>query len=343
MTEPVKRNRSENESDAAESPTAPQPAPAAPARWSGAARFFLMTTAFEEAAATELTAGRPGYPEFLQAKQLARDAIRALDRGASDLSALLLLVSSIRHGARALARHRGQPVESAWKVALGEESVRREWERSSVAVRRDTEQLITPAETQDDQLTASPLRDHRIAANRVAFALLAVLERCRVRTRRLLVIRAIRIGTAVVLTLFIGLVTWSRIAPRNLARNATVTVSSNNAKHGVPVTGAVDGVRDKYGFHTDRESNPWVQLDLGRARLIRRVVVYNREGPNTSRAVPLVVETSDDGQQWEPFAERGEDFHRWVATGQAAVRTRYVRLTARRKSTFLHLAEIEVY
>ena len=42
--------------------------------------------------------------------------------------------------------------------------------------------------------------------------------------------------------------------------------------------GAVDGVKNgAYGFHTQREPNPWWQVDLGEPVAIVRIVVFNRQ------------------------------------------------------------------
>ncbi len=42
--------------------------------------------------------------------------------------------------------------------------------------------------------------------------------------------------------------------------------------------GAVDGIKDaKMGFHTDQESSPWWQVDLGDQGPIAKVRIYNRE------------------------------------------------------------------
>ncbi len=44
--------------------------------------------------------------------------------------------------------------------------------------------------------------------------------------------------------------------------------------------GGVDGVRSgHYGFHTDSEDKPWWHVDLGKARSLDRMVIYNRCSP----------------------------------------------------------------
>ncbi|HYW79032.1 MAG TPA: hypothetical protein VE890_05615, partial [Thermoguttaceae bacterium] len=44
----------------------------------------------------------------------------------------------------------------------------------------------------------------------------------------------------------------------------------------VDAAGACDGVKDEEtGFHTDRQENPWWQVDLGEPGPLSRIVVYN--------------------------------------------------------------------
>ncbi|HEX7344412.1 MAG TPA: discoidin domain-containing protein, partial [bacterium] len=72
---------------------------------------------------------------------------------------------------------------------------------------------------------------------------------------------------------------------------------------GSPVTpdqdasGACDGVKDgAWGFHTERQDDPWWQIDLGESTSsLDRVVIFNRcDFPG--RAARLIVLLSDDGK-----------------------------------------------
>ena len=68
--------------------------------------------------------------------------------------------------------------------------------------------------------------------------------------------------------------------------------------------GGNDGVRDSgdvgyYGFHTNRDMNPWWQVDLGRRTSISRVMIYNGSTvADAKRAFGIAVLISGDGRKW---------------------------------------------
>lgn len=118
--------------------------------------------------------------------------------------------------------------------------------------------------------------------------------------------------------------------------------------------GACDGVRDgKYGFHTGQEPNPWWQVDVGEAREIRRLIVFNRldYAPGLHNADRLRVLTSDDGEHW--VLRHENEGHFGGVTGAPPLRVefeagkvagRYVRLqVVSAAPIFFHLDEVEVY
>lgn len=93
-------------------------------------------------------------------------------------------------------------------------------------------------------------------------------------------------------------------------------------------------------FHTENQASPWVAFDLVTRQSVRSVTVQNRGDCCRERAVPLVVEVSDDGAQWTEVARRDEVFDEWAATFPPRT-TRHVRLRALR-TTNLHLANVEI-
>jgi hypothetical protein len=119
--------------------------------------------------------------------------------------------------------------------------------------------------------------------------------------------------------------------------------------------GAVDGVKDgKYAFHTDREPNPWWQVDLGKSMPIARIVVYNRLDypPGLHNADGLIIRTSNDAEQWTQVYDNGGKHFGGVAgapplevtfkPGELAAR--FVRLQIpSRTPIWLHLDEVEIY
>ncbi len=101
------------------------------------------------------------------------------------------------------------------------------------------------------------------------------------------------------------------------------------------------GVRTAIFFHTREEDQPWVEFDLGKPTTFRSVSVRNRTDSLQERAVPLVLEVSDDRQTWQQLARREEPFGSWTPSFDA-VTARYVRLRVTRK-TFLHLEAVHVH
>ena len=101
-----------------------------------------------------------------------------------------------------------------------------------------------------------------------------------------------------------------------------------------------DGSCSDVIFHTDDQSNPWVEYDLGSPKKVKRVEVKNREECCKDRAVPLVVEVSNDRNNWTEVARRDTEFSTWTAKFSAKT-VRYVRLRVPRTTTF-HLREVVV-
>jgi hypothetical protein len=104
--------------------------------------------------------------------------------------------------------------------------------------------------------------------------------------------------------------------------------------------GVCDGNRTEIFFHTNRETNPWVEIDLGEPTTIQRVDVANRTDCCRDRALPLVVEASLDAKRWQELGRRREPFTTWVLRF-APTSARYVRARAL-KTTFLHLESLEI-
>jgi hypothetical protein len=93
-------------------------------------------------------------------------------------------------------------------------------------------------------------------------------------------------------------------------------------------------------FHTQEETSPWVSFDLGASKTVRRVDVRNRVDCCQERAVPLVVEVSEDEQQWTEVAARDETFSHWTARF-VPIHARFVRLRVA-KTTTLHLEGVAI-
>lgn len=99
--------------------------------------------------------------------------------------------------------------------------------------------------------------------------------------------------------------------------------------------------RHKY-FHTEKEDQPWWQVDLLEETPIRTIYLYDRPGQG-ERAKSLVVDVSSDGVDYRPVYDRagkvldGKSVTRINWTGSA----RYVRLRLQDKD-YLHLRQVAV-
>ncbi|UCC96691.1 MAG: discoidin domain-containing protein, partial [Phycisphaerales bacterium] len=112
--------------------------------------------------------------------------------------------------------------------------------------------------------------------------------------------------------------------------------------------GACDGIKDgTWGFHTEREPDPWWQIDLGESTPLGRVVIFNR-CDLADRALRLTVLLSRDGEtfrqvyQHDGAAFFGHTDGKPLVVALGGEPARYVRL--RQPGTdYLHLDEVEIY
>lgn len=99
---------------------------------------------------------------------------------------------------------------------------------------------------------------------------------------------------------------------------------------------------DHYFFHTREQQGPWIEFDLEGMPPVAQLVIQNRSDcPGCSeRAVPLVVEVSDDRLKWLEVARRESDFVTWQA-GFPPSPARWLRLRSQRR-TALHLKQVRI-
>lgn len=102
-------------------------------------------------------------------------------------------------------------------------------------------------------------------------------------------------------------------------------------------------LHDGWIFHTLEEREPWFRVDLGRVRTITSIEIENRnESCCKERAIPLVVEVSNDGRRYRTVATQREVFDTW-APEFSGVTGRFVRLRVQGRSTMFHLAGVEIF
>jgi hypothetical protein len=94
-------------------------------------------------------------------------------------------------------------------------------------------------------------------------------------------------------------------------------------------------------FHTNYDPSPSIVIDLGHRTSFSRLRILNREECCLSRAIPLVVEVSDDERRWRPVLEHQLPFSELLETFPTTT-ARFVRVRVKRRS-YLHLREIGIY
>ncbi|NQT86026.1 discoidin domain-containing protein, partial [bacterium] len=136
---------------------------------------------------------------------------------------------------------------------------------------------------------------------------------------------------------------WMRQAA---ARNATAPLSAED-----DAAGGCDGIKDgSAGFHTQKQQDPWWQVDLGSVMPLGRIVIWNRVNDPiaTPRAKRLVVGLSTDGKSWEEMYRHDGRPFRGIkggpplaipASGKSA---RFVRVGLA-DNEYFHLDEVEVF
>ncbi len=67
-----------------------------------------------------------------------------------------------------------------------------------------------------------------------------------------------------------------------------------------------DPLQDDYAFHTDREENPWWQVDLGEIAAVERIEIINRAG-NAHHFTRFRIDASCDGVAWETCFEKQDN------------------------------------
>jgi hypothetical protein len=145
--------------------------------------------------------------------------------------------------------------------------------------------------------------------------------------------------------LLLGVGAWKLgvrlFAPRNLLDGVAWTASSEALKCN-PAMHNCGGTRTDIFFHTNAESNPWLRYDLGAPKTFSRVTVRNRQDMGLDRCLPLIVETSDDGEAWTERTRRTERFVEWTGSFPA-VTARFLRLRVAAPLTWFHLEAVELH
>lgn len=136
---------------------------------------------------------------------------------------------------------------------------------------------------------------------------------------------------------------------RNIALDKPCTQSSYSPwEEDRSTPSAVSGIMTSgFSFHTELEQNPWWEVDLERPEPIHGLIIWNREDDTAPRACPLHIDTSLDGQQWEPVATTHFVFGGYRSNTPLRLMlahprlVRFVRVSVQGEQ-MLHLAQVEV-
>jgi hypothetical protein len=213
--------------------------------------------------------------------------------------------------------------------------VLKDLEPASFWVGRD--QLKQALSQHDTQASAELLRNaHRVFLAELEGPLLAAHQ---ARIRRWLGAGLAMFTCAVVALAVIALVQWVR-EPPDLAKGKKWTQSSKwNDCH--PDKGECGGLPMKVFFHTNEQEQPWFQWDLEKPTTFSGLTIVNRSDSALMRAVPMIVEVSDDGKNYREILKRTEYFVTWEPRFPP-VTARYLRLRIPRFS-WLHLEAVKVH
>ena len=243
-------------------------------------------------------------------------------------AALLLLSESLFWVGRALDTPSGETVRAEWLESLDQELLRQVTtdpevlEAAKLALEKDPRGV--------DRIDPKQLE----ALSRLTRGLIHRLEapaRAAERAKALRLTKVAALFLLGVVVLVAGV--WRLVVPPDLALTATMTTSSSLKQCVNPGDGG------SAVFHTRLQKNPWVMYDLGEEHELRLVKVHNRSDCCFERAVPLILETSNDGKNWTEQARRSEVFLTWSAEINA--KARYVRLRVPRQ-VYFHLGPVVI-
>jgi F5/8 type C domain len=243
-----------------------------------------------------------------------------------------------------LARHEGgqysDAVWSALEPSLLELLAPTAPEREAMHDRLRSGSFVSFAELSPSERTAT-----RSAFRDLAGALLSRVHESRAGRRKLDAQRSWRVG-GLALIVVVAVVGWFPLSDyidqvRDRAVGAPWRTSSHYGSGGCKSPQQTCEGVDGWFFHTaEKDRNPWIEFDLSGSKSVSTVVVENRSDCCAERAVPLLVELSDDRHHWRKVAERQETFITWRAQFPSS-NAAFVRLRAPH-AVALHLKRVHI-
>jgi hypothetical protein len=309
-----------------------------------------MEQRLEAAKAAAFTPLHDGWKEFTLARSLAASAAILIDLSEHRDAALVLLRDAGKLAVFAGAA-RGGFVDSSgrfdsdvWEAFGKTATLQRILERFDDTELRLLRWILT--ELSNEQVTVLESAQRASYTELLVRFVLPLTRQLEREADRVIRVRTVRLArfSAVVVLLLVGLIvaamSWRHQG--NLALRKPVRISSNFDAQRFPPEAVVDGDRNRLGCHTNAEQRPWIEIDLRGVFSVRGIVVSNRGEGLERKALPLLIETSQDGKNFQVYGRRNSVFGIWHVMPKKRVQVRYVRLTSL-KNTMLHLNEVEVW
>lgn len=309
--------------------------------------FFSLKRHLEAAHRTSFSRTDPGFGDFELGLAALRDGIQLATSQTGRDPALVLLRSATRLLVRATVLRGGARSDAEWPELWQAAMDVPAWSALKESLGPAALAEVTDVVTRDEAYlaTLAPSTRASVLANMTACAKRfgAPLEHDATVVSRLVWKRRRRIATTSIV--IVGLLAGSIMRltrQENLALHRPAVVTDREPTFGVDPDHAVDGDRTNLGFHTTLVENATLTIDLGAVKPLRRVDVYNRVDCCQERAVPLVLELSSDGRNYEAVSSTKRKFDVWRVPLPAGTRGRFVRLLHKPR-TYFHLSEVEVY
>jgi hypothetical protein len=187
-------------------------------------------------------------------------------------------------------------------------------------------------------LTAELRKEHMSALAALAKSLYRLAAGSEREVQRAITMRVLRLGLLVVLMLGAAMTVRRVVVGKDLLADAHWKASGSYGEW--PEEGVGPSGHEPM-FHTDEQEAPSITFELGRPMDVARLVIVNRKDCCQERAIPMIVEASVNGEDWQQVAERKDAFNEWTAM-LGPTKASHLRLRVLNK-TFFHLSEVHAY
>ena len=127
-----------------------------------------------------------------------------------------------------------------------------------------------------------------------------------------------------------------------ISEGAKVSYSSRDARYAPKSDTLTSSGEGAFAFHTQKEENPWLVIDLGRERKVMGAEIVNRSDAQGSRTSRLWMSVSQDGKNWRDVWHSDDTRRRWNAVLEKPESARYVRIQMRKNEIF-HLKRVRIF